>query len=178
MSAGISHKIRPATAADLDDLLSIAASSPETPQWRPADYAPYLTFDASNRSLLRIAFVAFSEAHPSGQIVAFVAATLLIDGEQNLCQLDSLAVDPAARRKGIGSELVSAMLSWAGQNSAHRLILEVRASNAAAIRLYQRCGLKEEGRRTRYYTHPEEDALLLGMQVTPAPPHSGFPPEK
>ena len=58
------------------------------------------------------------------------------------------------------------LLSWAAQNGARHFSLEVRASNATAIALYQRFGFRPEGRRPRYYTHPEEDALLLGIPVT------------
>lgn len=99
-------------------------------------------------------------------LLAFAAVTLLWDGVQNLCQLDSIAVLPHARRHGVGSALLLAILRWATQNGALHFSLEVRASNAAAIALYQRFGLSAEGRRTRYYADPEEDALLWGTKVT------------
>jgi ribosomal-protein-alanine N-acetyltransferase len=165
--------LRPMQAADLEQVLAIAAASPEAPHWKPSDYAPYLTPDASNPALVRTAIVATTlDLHQSteGKIQAFAAATLLNDGQQNLSQLDSIAVLPSARRQGVASALLRAILTWSARNNARHFGLEVRAGNAAAIALYLRCGLRPEGRRPRYYTDPEEDALLLGMEITPDHP--------
>ena len=41
------------------------------------------------------------------------------------------------------------------------LTLEVRASNAPAISLYQKMGFVQVGRRPNYYHNPKEDALIL-----------------
>jgi ribosomal-protein-alanine N-acetyltransferase len=164
--------VRPAQPTDLDPILAISATSPEVPQWQPADYAPYLASNPANPSLLRTAIVALNQ----DQIQAFAAATLLLDGDQNLCQLDSMAVLPEARRRGIATTLLRALLAWASVNHAHHFSLEVRASNTPAIRLYERLGFRPEGRRPRYYAHPEEDAVLLGMPITNVPPEGSFPP--
>ncbi|MGB9029422.1 MAG: GNAT family N-acetyltransferase, partial [Acidobacteriaceae bacterium] len=69
-----------------------------------------------------------------------------------------------------------AILVWSAAHNARHLALEVRAGNAPAIALYQRCGFRPEGRRPRYYTDPEEDALLLGMPITLDSPQVRFPP--
>ena len=42
-------------------------------------------------------------------------------------------------------------------------MLEVRASNQEALTLYHGLGFQETARRTRYYTHPDEDAVLMDM---------------
>src|ERR1039458_10164181 len=152
--------------ADLNEVLAIAAVSPEAPQWSRSAYNPYLALDA-NPAVLRTALVAVDPGEPDRTAaLAFACATLLPDGVQNLCQLDSMAVHPSHRRRGLGAALLREVLSWAAQNGAHHFSLEVRASNAPAIALYQRLGLRPEGRRPRYYAHPEEDALLLGSPVT------------
>ena len=153
--------LRPATPADLDEILTIAGHSPEAPHWRVSDYAAYLA-GSPDPLLLRTALVVIS----GKQIVGFAAATLLLDGEQNRCELDSIAVHPAARRQGVGSSLVQAVLSWAARHGARRVGLEVRAGNSPAIRLYQREGFAAEGLRPGYYPDPAEDALLLGRPVT------------
>lgn len=154
--------IRRMTGADLDAVLDLIGQSPEAPQWKPTGYHAYLTPNPQP-PLLRAAFVAaFSE-----QILGFAAATLLLDHQENRCELDSIAVHPSARRHGLGSALLRAVLTWGAEQGANHLALEVRAGNAAAIRLYQRLGLQTEGVRPRYYTHPEEDAVLLGIPVTP-----------
>jgi ribosomal-protein-alanine N-acetyltransferase len=77
-----------------------------------------------------------------------------------------MAVRVDDRRQGTGSALLRAVLDWAATHGARRLGLEVRASNAAAIRFYERHGLQPEGRRSRYYADPEEDALLLGITLS------------
>ena len=166
--------IRPLQQTDLEPVLTLAAACPEAPQWEPSSYAAYLAPDP-NSHLLRTALVVIDPANQPAGIHAFAAATLLLDGEQNLCQLDSIVVHPDARRQGIGARLLRALLAWATQSGAHHFSLEVRAGNTPAIALYQRLGLRPEGRRPRYYTHPEEDALILGRVVTPDSSPASFP---
>jgi ribosomal-protein-alanine N-acetyltransferase len=154
-------QIRRMSNADLDAVLAIVAESPEAPAWKPTGYHLYLVPDPQP-PLLRAAFVAVSDR----QILGFASATLLLDQTENRCELDSIAVQPTARRQGLGAALLTAVLDWAVEQGAHHLGLEVRSGNAAAIRLYQRLGLRTEGVRPRYYTHPQEDAVLLGIPVT------------
>lgn len=159
-------EIREIRSAELDPVLAIAAVSPEAPAWRPADYAVYLA--GAQPPLLRTAFVAVA----AGNVVGFAAATLLLDpagsvNPENHCELDSMAVHPAARRQGIGSALLDAVSRWATAHNSRRLTLEVRVSNLAAIRLYERHGFQREGLRPRYYTAPVDDALLLGKPLRP-----------
>lgn len=78
----------------------------------------------------------------------------------------NLAVDPAARRRGIGRLLVDAMVDRLRQGGASQIFLEVRRSNTAAIALYQAAGFSLLGERRGYYTHPREDALTMGRFVT------------
>ncbi len=163
--------IRPMRHSDLDQVRAIAKASPEAPQWQPEAWAAYLQA-TPEPPIFRRAVVAEGE----GKILGFAAATLLVDGEENLCQLESVAVDPSARRRGIATTLVRDMLGWVRQNGGRRFSLEVRAGNAAAIALYLRLGLEPEGRRTGYYADPEEDALVLGTPVTAGEPNSEFPP--
>lgn len=173
---------------DLDSVLALAAACPEAPCWTAADYAAYLAPPGPGSALLRAAFVAVLPENPA-RIPGFAAATLRPDPEAPadrptkssptplVCELDSLAVSPEARRRGLGSALLRAVLGWAAERGAGRLVLEVRASNAAALALYERFGLRTEGRRPRYYAHPEEDALLLGTTITSAPRRFPFSTE-
>ncbi len=158
--------LRPMVPADLDAVLAMAAASPEAPRWKASDYAPYFASATPDPPLLRIAMAAASTDTAEEKVVGFAAASLLLDGQQNLCQLDSMAVHPDLRRHGAGTALLRAILAWAAQNGADHLSLEVRAGNTSAIHLYERLGLRPEGHRPRYYADPEEDALILGMPVT------------
>src|SRR3712207_3132959 len=77
----------------------------------------------------------------------------------------NVAVDPALQGEGIGSDLLTALLVEVGDDRA-RYTLEVRQSNAPAIRLYERFGFRSAGLRRRYYQDNGEDALI--MWRTPA----------
>ncbi len=84
-----------------------------------------------------------------------------------------IAVQPAARRHGIGAAVLRAILSANADACPHGLYLEVRASNVAARHLYARQGFVERGRRRDYFQAPREDAIL--MQWRPAGPPVGSP---
>ena len=82
-------------------------------------------------------------------------------------ELANLAVAPEARRKGVASALLSAVLADAAERGTTRIFLEVRESNAAARALYSARGFDEVGRRKGYYRLPVEDALILRRTLTP-----------
>jgi [ribosomal protein S18]-alanine N-acetyltransferase len=157
----MSIRARAMQPGDLGAVLAIAAAAPEAPQWRDAEYGAYLEGDGRD-PLLRVAVVAEAD----GRVAGFAAATLLVDGTENRCELDTMAVDPGARRRGMGRALLEAVLAWAAERGARRMGLEVRRSNAAALALYGRMGFAVEGRRAGYYADPVEDALVLGRGVT------------
>jgi ribosomal-protein-alanine N-acetyltransferase len=77
----------------------------------------------------------------------------------------NIAVDPQRWRQGIGSALLGDLYARVGDDQA-RFTLEVRRSNGAAIRLYERDGFRAAGLRRRYYQDNGEDALI--MWRTPA----------
>jgi [ribosomal protein S18]-alanine N-acetyltransferase len=87
--------------------------------------------------------------------------------------LISLAVHPAFRRQGLGCAILLGLLTYARGRGSNYATLEVRASNQAAIALYETFGFKTAGRRPHYYSDPRsntsEDALILwrsGLQTT------------
>jgi ribosomal-protein-alanine N-acetyltransferase len=77
-----------------------------------------------------------------------------------------LAVDTAARRRGVGRELVGAVLSYARESSARLVLLEVRRSNDAAIALYRSSGFSENGVRRGYYSDNGEDAVEMCVDLS------------
>lgn len=74
-----------------------------------------------------------------------------------------LAVHPQYQRQGFGQALLYSVLKTACDRGLERATLEVRASNSAAISLYQKFGFKTAGRRRRYYKDNDEDALILWL---------------
>ena len=77
----------------------------------------------------------------------------------------NLAVLRAHRRRGIASHLLDAAFRWSRDAGTKRMLLEVRASNQAAIGLYARYGFMACGRRKQYYRNPPEDALLFARTL-------------
>lgn len=77
----------------------------------------------------------------------------------------TVGVDPAARRKGVGSALLAAMLEEFRARGGKQLFLEVRASNEAARKLYEKHGFLPIGIRKNYYQKPCEDGLVYCLEV-------------
>ena len=73
----------------------------------------------------------------------------------------NVAVAPEARRRGIAEALVLDLVQALKEKGNHCLTLEVRASNAPAIALYEKLGFSQVGCRRNYYRNPREDALIL-----------------
>lgn len=81
-----------------------------------------------------------------------------VDAELHLA---SLAVDEGYRRQGWGGFLLSEILTRARARKCEVCHLEVRASNVAAQKLYQKFGFEVSGTQPRFYTDPVEDAVLM-----------------
>ena len=82
-------------------------------------------------------------------------------GSQTVLQeadMMNIAVADSHRRRGIAKMLVEELIR---QLDAYQLTLEVRASNAPAISLYEALGFQQVGLRKNYYRKPKEDALIL-----------------
>lgn len=73
-------------------------------------------------------------------------------------ELLTIAVCPEVTGQGYGKTLMQAVVRDARQRGADRLLLEVRASNTIAIRLYEQMGFKIDGMRKNYYPVPAEPA--------------------
>jgi [ribosomal protein S18]-alanine N-acetyltransferase len=73
----------------------------------------------------------------------------------------NLAVAPTLRRQGIATALLERLFDQTAGESRRGYTLEVRVSNDAAIKLYERMGFKARGIRRGYYTDNREDALIM-----------------
>jgi ribosomal-protein-alanine N-acetyltransferase len=153
----VSLLIRALAAGDLDGVPALAAVS-DGPRWTRSDYEGILLAETSD-PLQRCGLVALSDGYLSG----FAVASWL--RHEPSAELEGLFVDRAYRRQGIASALVRACMAWAAKAGATTIRLEVRASNAAALALYQRYGFSTTGLRPAYYSVPVEDAVLLEAPV-------------
>ena len=96
-----------------------------------------------------------------GEVVGYVCGWQVVDELHIL----KIAVMPGWRRKGIGSMLMDRLLSEARERGVWMAYLEVRVSNDAAIRFYEKCGFEVFGKRKRYYSDTREDALLMKREL-------------
>lgn len=83
-----------------------------------------------------------------------------------------LGIRPDWRGRGLGQLLLVALLQLARQRQMKRATLEVRASNRAALSLYEKLGFRVAGRRRNYYQSPSEDALILWRSQLDGPQFS------
>jgi [ribosomal protein S18]-alanine N-acetyltransferase len=97
----------------------------------------------------------FAFEHGGGFVLARVAS--------NEAEILTLAVAPAARRKGSGRRLVQQAALHAESLGADTLFLEVGIDNLAALTLYDGLGFKAMGRRKAYYG--DQDAHILKVAL-------------
>ena len=90
-------------------------------------------------------------------VAGYIGSQTVIDETDMM----NLAVHPDFRRQGIAEALVNTLVENLKKMGSRCLTLEVRASNAPAIALYEKLGFAEIGRRKNYYRNPREDALIL-----------------
>lgn len=98
-----------------------------------------------------------------GERAGFVVISVVLDEASIL----NIAVQPTLQRRGFALALLDAALAAIRESGAKRGLLEVRESNAAARRLYEKCGFRLDGIRRNYYPAPSgrEDALLMSVQL-------------
>ena len=97
-----------------------------------------------------------------GENLAGYVGSQSVLGESDMM---NIAVHPDFRRQGLAEKLVAELVAALKEKGNHCLTLEVRASNALAIALYEKTGFAEIGRRKNYYRNPKEDALILRKEL-------------
>jgi [ribosomal protein S18]-alanine N-acetyltransferase len=147
--------------ADLDAVVALEAASFTNPWSRDMLARELEPPTAARVYVLRL---------PGAPVAAFCSCWVIADE----LHVNTIAVDPDRRRQGLGLALMEAVLAVVADEGVTRATLEVRRSNVAAQRLYRRLGFEVAGYRKKYYTHPEEDALILwrrnpGLQARQRP---------
>ena len=144
-------RVRPAKQSDLPQILSLERVIATAPHWSQDAYLQSLVggTDATR---------AFYVAVDGQSIVGFVVGRALAEG---LGEVESIAVAERRRRLGVGVLLMQTILDRLTSLGAIVIELEVRAGSLIARRFYERFGFVQVGLRPRYYTEPDEDAVLL-----------------
>ena len=75
--------------------------------------------------------------------------------------ITNVAVAEEARNEGLGFAMISELMRLGKERGVARYTLEVRASNAAAIHLYEKLGFQSVGIRKNFYDQPKEDAVIM-----------------
>ena len=144
---------RPLGSRDLDRVVAIERLAFTDP-WPRSAFVELLA-EAHVRALA----VEGADGRVAGYALASVAAD---EGE-----ILNLAVEPGARRRGLGRELLEALLVTFRAEGVGTVHLEVRESNAAAMHLYQRAGFRPVSVRRAYYRNPTENAVTMALPISP-----------
>jgi ribosomal-protein-alanine N-acetyltransferase len=162
---GASWNIEPATAESLKDILKIEEacfSAPWTRKMLDAELSgnPFAHFLLARQ---------WREAETEvGSIVGYLCYWIVFEE----VRLMNLAVIESMRHRGIAKSLVMTALQTGLSQSAHRAVLEVRASNRPGRNLYHGLGFRDIAVRPKYYSNPLEDAVL--MELDPIVLESGI----
>jgi ribosomal-protein-alanine N-acetyltransferase len=99
----------------------------------------------------------------TGDMLGYAVLMLAVDEAELL----DIAIAPKQQRRGWGRKLLDEMLALARRHDMRRMVLEVRASNSAAIALYRSAGFADIGLRREYYPaqNGREDAILMGLAL-------------
>lgn len=143
--------IRRGTPADIPDLMAIERPAASAAHWSREQYQTAFSAEAPSRELLVL--------EEGGGIQGFIAGRAL--GKE--WEIENVVVSESARRRGFGSRLLQEFLAVARSRAAEKVFLEVRESNLAARRLYEKLSFSESGRRPSYYREPPEPAIVYQL---------------
>jgi ribosomal-protein-alanine N-acetyltransferase len=149
-------RIRPMAIDDLAVVQHIERASFSTP-WPPQAYRQELETN-------RLAHYLVAEL--GGDVVAYGGIWIMVDE----AHITTFAVHPAYRRRRIGERLLLALVDLSIARGAREATLEVRLSNLAARRLYEKYGFRPVGIRPRYYSDNQEDALIMTTEPLASAP--------
>jgi ribosomal-protein-alanine N-acetyltransferase len=145
-------RVRAGGVGDVEGVIALERGVVEAPHWGAAEYAAIVDVDGGVRRCLMV-------AEKDGVLVGFAVGKVVA----GVGEIESVAVDAAARRGGVGRALCEAVVEWSRGLGAEAVELEVRAGSGGAIALYGVLGFVSVGRRKGYYREPTEDALLMRL---------------
>ncbi|MBZ5513551.1 MAG: ribosomal protein S18-alanine N-acetyltransferase [Acidobacteriia bacterium] len=146
-------------------LLALQQKAPEAARWTQGDYERLME-DPGGKIL-----VAELETTEPPKLIGFAALHRIIDE----VEVRNMAVDPDHRQQGVGRALLLAAREHMLKAGAKRVFLEVRASNKPAQSLYYSIGFAMHSIRKNYYREPDEDALVLALELYPPTVVSSYP---
>ena len=146
--------VRDAKPEDIAKILRVEQSASSAAHWTQTAYDAIFQPDAPPRILLAAETL-------ERRLCGFVIARIVTEE----CEIENIVVNPDDVRQGIGSTLLQEFSDTARTRGIHRIFLEVRESNLAARRLYEKSGFACDGERRAYYSDPVEKAILYSLQL-------------
>ena len=146
--------IRAATLADVPAIMSLERRAQTASHWPAEQYSKIF----SGAEPQRLALIVEEESVVQGFLIARWAASEW--------EIENVVVADGVQRRGVASDLIVEVLNIARARGAAEIFLEVRDSNIAARRLYEKHGFKRNGQRKDYYHDPREDAILYRLQLS------------
>jgi ribosomal-protein-alanine N-acetyltransferase len=143
-------RIRLANTADIPTLMALERHAATAAHWSKEQYEAAFSSAVPSRVVLVL--------EEEAAVLGFIAGKA---GEE--WEIENIAVAGPARRRGLGTRLLGEFLDLARDRGAEAVFLEVRMSNLAARRLYEKWAFVETGRRKGYYREPEEDAMVYRL---------------
>lgn len=147
--------LRKADASDIPSMAQLAKEEPNAAQWALQQYRNIFAVNSPQR-------IALVMQESGGFLVGFIVGRCL--GEE--WEVENIVVAAAQRKHGLGTRLLQEFMRRAKSEGAHFIGLEVRESNHAAQALYRKLGFSEISRREKYYSAPEEDALIFSIHIS------------
>ena len=163
VSTMLSITVRLMREEDLEAVIAIAAGVPTAPHWPPGEFRRMLQVIAEHPGR-RGAWVAVAQGMQVPDVPG-VRGFAMASHVSGAAELEAVVCAPEHRRKGVGLALLERVVAWSRTVGAERLLLEARASNVDALRLYLRQGFRQDGVRRGYYCNPDEDAVLLSLPL-------------
>lgn len=142
--------IRPMQSSDIESVVEIEELAFSTP-WTVEGFTQEMTNPRAHYIVLE----------DKGTLIGYGGFWQIIEE----AHITNLAIHPKHRGKGHGKKLIEAMLNYARSLHIERVTLEVRVSNLVARKAYESFGFNIEGKRSRYYTNPTEDAMIMWLSL-------------
>ena len=145
-------RLSPMHASQVEEVMEIERRAYEVP-WTEGIF----------RDCLKSGYSMWVVHERGGPLVAYAVMTMAV-GEAHIL---NVAVDPQRRRQGLGRFTLTHLLMVARAAHTNLVLLEVRRSNKAAIRMYHSFGFQQIGTRRGYYPGPDqrEDAFVLALDL-------------
>jgi [ribosomal protein S18]-alanine N-acetyltransferase len=143
------------------DLLEVVEIEESTGLSRWGWAAYYSELQGSNKDLMLVARVDDSQHRVTHRLAGYIVGRM---GADEL-HINNVAVRDHYRRRGIGRALLNRILEAGKRSGVPLAFLELRAGNTAALALYEKCGFHVTSRRSKYYSEPVEDALVMTIQL-------------